>query len=42
VADVPGVVAGLSARGDDRSASAVERTNEGRAEHRRARQEAKA
>jgi len=42
VADVPGVVAGLAARGDDRSASAVQRANEGRAEHRRTRQEAKA
>jgi transcriptional regulator len=42
VADVPGIVGGLSTRGDDRSASAVERANEGRAEHRRARQEAKA
>jgi transcriptional regulator len=30
--DVPGIVAGLSARGDDRSATAVERANEGRAD----------
>jgi transcriptional regulator len=30
VADVPGIVAGLSARGDDRSAQAVERANQGR------------
>jgi len=42
VTDVPGIVAGLSARGDYRSALAVERANEGRAEHRRPRQEAKA
>src|SRR6201987_4811030 len=30
--DVPGIVAGLAARGDDRSAQAVEHANEGRAE----------
>ncbi len=30
VTDVPGIVAGLSARGDDRSARAVEHANEGR------------
>ncbi len=30
VTDVPGIVAGLSARGDDRSAAAVERANEDR------------
>jgi transcriptional regulator len=30
VTDIPGVVAGLSARGDDRSAQAVEHANEGR------------
>ena len=28
VTDVPGIVAGLSARGDDRSAQAVEQANE--------------
>src|SRR6201987_4370693 len=32
VTDIPGVVAGLAARGDDRSAQAVEHANEGRAE----------
>jgi hypothetical protein len=36
VADIPGVVAGLSARGDDRSAAAVAHANEGRADERRA------
>ena len=30
VTDIPGVVAGLAARGDDRSAQAVERANEAR------------
>jgi len=33
VADIAGVVAGLSARGDDRSAAAVEQANENREEH---------
>ena len=32
VTDIPGVVAGLAARGDDRSAEAVEHANERRAE----------
>src|SRR5229473_7482907 len=35
VADIASVVAGLSARGDDRSAAAVEQANEGRTEKRR-------
>ena len=35
VTDVPGVVAGLAARGDDRSAQAVEHANDGRTEARR-------
>jgi transcriptional regulator len=33
--DIAGVVAGLGARGDDRSAEAVQRANQGRAEERR-------
>jgi len=36
VADIPGVVAGLSGRGDDRSAEAVEHANEARASQARA------
>jgi transcriptional regulator len=39
--DVPGIVAGLAARGDDRSALAVERANEGRADGRRDRHPAR-
>ena len=35
VTDIPGVVAGLAARGDDRSAQAVEHANDGRTEARR-------
>ena len=35
VADIAGVVAGLSARGDDRSAAAVEQANENRERHSR-------
>ena len=42
VGDVAGVVAGLSARGDDRSAAAVERANEDRVRAARARQGATA
>ncbi|MGH3234113.1 MAG: FMN-binding negative transcriptional regulator [Streptosporangiaceae bacterium] len=42
VADVAGVVAGLSARGDDRNAVAVERANEKRANEKRARESAQA
>jgi transcriptional regulator len=42
VTDIPGIVAGLAARGDDRSAMAVERANEGRAEKERPRQGARA
>ena len=42
VTDVPGIVAGLSARGDDRSASAVARANQGREEKGRPRQRASA
>jgi len=38
VGDVAGVVAGLSARGDDRSAAAVQRANEDRVSEARARQ----
>ncbi|MGZ4435427.1 MAG: FMN-binding negative transcriptional regulator [Trebonia sp.] len=42
VADVAGVVAGLSARGDDRSAAAVEHANEKRVSEHQASQGAKA
>jgi transcriptional regulator len=42
VADVAGVVAGLSARGDDRSTEAVERANEKRVSDHQASQTAKA
>ena len=42
VADVAGVVAGLSARGDDRSAAAVEHANEKRVSDHQASQSAKA
>ena len=37
--DIPGIVAGLSARGDDRSAQAVEHANENRASQDRASQD---
>jgi len=39
VTDIPGIVAGLSARGDDRSAQAVEHANEDRASQDRASQD---
>ena len=41
VTDVPGIVAGLSARGDDRSAGAVQRANQGREDGRRGRHPAR-